>query len=65
MIFTCDNCGFMFSRSEETEQCPDCGKYEVRPANEAEQTEFAQRMMELSDSREFNMKMVDFIQGSY
>ena len=48
MIFTCDNCGFMFSRSEEAEQCPDCGKYEVRPANEAEQEEFAQRMAELS-----------------
>ena len=47
MIFTCDNCGFIFSRSEETEQCPDCGKYEVRPANEEEQKEFAQRMAEL------------------
>lgn len=50
MIYTCDNCGFIFSRSEETEQCPDCGKYEVRPANEAEQEEFAQRMAELSES---------------
>lgn len=50
MIFTCDNCGFIFSRSEETEQCPDCGKYEVRPANEEEQKEFAQRMAELSRS---------------
>lgn len=47
MIYTCDNCDFIFSRSEETEQCPDCGKYEVRPANEAEQEEFAQRMAEL------------------
>lgn len=47
MILTCDNCGFIFSRSEETEQCPDCGKYEVRPANEEEQKEFAQRMAEL------------------
>lgn len=47
MIFTCDNCGFIFSRGEETEQCPDCGKYEVRPANEEEQKEFAQRMAEL------------------
>ena len=47
MIFTCDNCGFIFSRSEETEQCPDCGKYEVRPSNEDEQKEFAQRMAEL------------------
>ena len=50
MIFTCDNCGFIFSRSEETEQCPDCGKYEVRPASEEEQQEFAQRMAELSRS---------------
>lgn len=48
MIFTCDNCGFIFSRSEETEQCPDCGKYEVRPADEAEQEEFATRMAELT-----------------
>ncbi len=50
MIFTCDNCGFIFSRSEETEQCPDCGKYEGRPANESEQEEFAERMAELSRS---------------
>lgn len=50
MIFTCDNCGFIFSRREETEQCPDCGKYEVRPANEEEQEEFATRMAELSRS---------------
>lgn len=47
MIFTCGNCGFIFSRSEDTEQCPDCGKYEVRPANEAEQREFSARMAEL------------------
>lgn len=50
LILTCDNCGFIFSRSEETEQCPDCGKYEVRPANEDEQEEFATRMAELSQS---------------
>lgn len=50
MILTCDNCGFIFSRSEETEQCPDCGKYEVRPANEEEREEFATRMAELSRS---------------
>lgn len=47
MVYCCDNCGFIFSRSEETEQCPDCGKYEVRPANEAEQEEFSARMAEL------------------
>ena len=48
MIFTCDNCGFIFSRSEETDQCPDCGKHLVRPADEAEQEEFAIRMAELT-----------------
>lgn len=50
MVFICDNCGFIFSRSTETEQCPDCGKFTVRPANEDEQKEFDQRMAELSES---------------
>ena len=50
MIFTCDNCHFIFSRVEETDQCPDCGKHEVRPANEAEQEEFSARMAELTHS---------------
>lgn len=44
MIYACDNCGFLFSRSSEPEQCPDCGKDTVRPANEVEQEEFAVRM---------------------
>lgn len=50
MILTCDNCHFIFSRTIETDQCPDCGKYEVRPADEAEQEEFNQRMAELTQS---------------
>lgn len=50
MVFTCDNCGFIFSRTGETDQCPDCGKHMVRPANEVEQEEFAARMAELSRS---------------
>lgn len=48
LILTCDNCGFIFSRTEETGQCPDCGKHLVRPANEEEQEEFAARMAELT-----------------
>ena len=47
MIYACDNCGFVFKRNEETEQCPDCGKYEVRPADEMEEKEFAIHMAEL------------------
>jgi len=50
MVFTCDNCGFIFSRSDEAEQCPDCGKFAVRPATEDEQEEFEHRMAELSES---------------
>ena len=48
MILTCDNCGFIFRRSEETDQCPDCGKHLVRPADEDEQGEFTARMAELT-----------------
>ena len=48
MILSCDNCGFIFSRSEETDQCPDCGKHLVRPADEDEQGEFTARMAELT-----------------
>lgn len=50
MVFTCDNCGFIFSRTTETEQCPDCGKFAVRPATEDERKEFEHRMTELSES---------------
>jgi len=46
MIFVCDNCHFLFSRTVEPEQCPDCGKYMVRPAVEAEQQEYEKRLKE-------------------
>lgn len=44
IIFTCDNCGFSFSQSSASEQCPDCGKSAVRPANRVEQEEFTARL---------------------
>ena len=43
MIYACDACYFLFERTGETEQCPDCGKYRVRPANEQEIEEFKNR----------------------
>ena len=49
MIFTCDNCHFIFSRVSEPEQCPDCGKYTVRPASEEEQQEFKDRLAGMED----------------
>ena len=44
MIFVCDKCHFIFSRTTEPEQCPDCGKYAVRPADEAERLEYEKRL---------------------
>lgn len=46
MIYACDNCHFLFSRTTEPEQCPDCGKYSVRPADEAERQKYAERLKE-------------------
>ena len=68
MIYVCDNCNFLFNRSFEPEQCPDCGSDAVRPANEVEQEEFAARLSgsikdRLSDSFpdlvEINIEQVD------
>lgn len=44
MIYACDLCHFIFERKSDPEQCPDCGKAAIRPADEEEQKEFAQRM---------------------
>lgn len=46
MVFTCDYCHFIFSRTIEPEQCPECGKYTVRLATEEEKQEFAQQLEE-------------------
>ena len=47
MVYVCDNCGYLFSRTEGQDQCPDCGKHMIRSANPVEQGEFAARMAEL------------------
>ena len=46
MIFACDKCHFLFSRTKEPEQCPDCGKYTVRLANETERQEYEDHLKE-------------------
>ena len=46
MIFVCDKCHFIFSRTVQPEQCPDCGKYAVREANEAERQEYEEHLKE-------------------
>lgn len=46
MIYVCDACHFLFKRVGEPEQCPDCGKYSIRTANEEEIAEFLNRRPE-------------------
>lgn len=40
MIYTCNVCHFTFERVGEVDQCPDCGKKNIREANAAEKAEY-------------------------
>ncbi len=40
MIYTCNVCHFTFERIGEVDQCPDCGKKNIREANEGEKAEY-------------------------
>ena len=51
MVFACDHCYFLFSRVKAPEQCPDCGKYAVRPATEKECAEFEARLLPQNDTK--------------
>lgn len=51
MIYVCDNCHFIFSRTAEPEQCPDCGKYTVRLADEAERQEYEEQLKKSGELR--------------
>jgi len=44
MVFACVHCHYLFSRFSQPEQCPDCGKFTVRPATEDERCEFEERL---------------------
>lgn len=46
MIYACDACRFLFERTGKTERCPDCGKFNIRPANNDEITEYKNRRLE-------------------
>lgn len=48
-IYTCDHCGFLFSRAGECDQCPDCGKKAIRFANPDEIKEFEFRQKHPED----------------
>lgn len=40
MIYTCDACLYTFIEQDECDQCPDCGKKNVRQATEKEELEY-------------------------
>lgn len=42
MLYTCDNCHYIFPRTSE-ETCPYCGKATIRPATEAEEDDYKSR----------------------
>lgn len=51
MVFACEHCHYLFSRVQQPEQCPDCGKYAVRPATSEEQKEFEDCLAEIENNR--------------
>ncbi len=42
-VYVCDACRFIFESADFVSQCPDCGKFAVRDANDREITEFEER----------------------
>lgn len=45
-VYVCDSCHFLFERAREVDRCPDCGKENIRPANELEQAEYRKLRLE-------------------
>lgn len=45
-IYICDACKFLFTRANQPDLCPDCGKEAVREADINEQDEFEKRQQE-------------------
>lgn len=49
IMFACDVCHFLFEAVQMIDQCPDCGKYMVRPATQEEHDEYEKRKEEAYD----------------
>ncbi len=56
MIYKCETCGYMFDSSNEVEQCPDCGKYMVKQADDKEILEYKQICREAELSEDIKIK---------
>ena len=49
MLLACNHCNYLFESDKLVDQCPDCGKYAVREANENEIEEYSSRTTEWED----------------
>ena len=49
MLLACNHCNYLFESDKLVDQCPDCGKFAVREANEIESEEFSSRVSEWED----------------
>ena len=45
MIYTCNICHFTFERIGEIDQCPDCGKKNIREANDEEKENYIEESL--------------------
>lgn len=43
MLYACDACRYLFESESDDKQCPDCGKFAVRPAVQTEIEEYENR----------------------
>lgn len=53
-IYICDSCNYLFEINGNTDRCPDCGKRNIRQANELEQEEYRKLRMEFGYTQNAN-----------
>ena len=42
-LYICKLCNYEFESEESVGQCPDCGKFQIRPASESETEAYSKR----------------------
>ncbi|MDR2295218.1 MAG: hypothetical protein LBD95_00315 [Clostridiales Family XIII bacterium] len=40
MVYVCESCRFVFERTGDTDDCPDCGRPDIREASEEERAAY-------------------------
>ena len=53
MLYACNHCNYLSESDKPVKQCPDCGKFTVREANESEIEEYSSRVSEWEDGGDF------------